>query len=405
MTKKTPERVFSSFFIGGFECTYASIEHRRVDLLKDTKHDVLCQQDYRLLKTCNITTVREGLAWSQIDKGKGKYDFSRFEPMMQAAQKEGIQQIWDLNHFDYPEYLDAFSEEFITAFARYAKAAIKVIRKYQEGTIFIVPINEISFWSHMGGSIGVWAPYAITRGFVFKQQLVKASIAAMDAIWSVDKNVRFMQVDPIFHRTPKKPVTVVKQAVADSFREIKFQAFDMLSGKMMPKLGGHQRYLDLLGCNYYPYNQEWISGDDPLDDSCHELIAWHSKHRLSLADMYQEVYDRYQRPLILSETGAWGDLRSAWWKRTLKETKDAIDRGLPVLGVCAYPIIDRPDWDTGHLTNSGWWDFQANDALCQRHAHQPTLDVVAPYLKKWDPRPRVRTLTVAPLRTIQSVRL
>ena len=37
----------------------------------------------------------------------------------------------------------------------------------------------------------------------------------------------------------------------------------------------------------------------------------------------------------------------------------AIEAGVPVEGVCLYPIVDRFDWDdASHWHNSGLWDFR-----------------------------------------------
>jgi hypothetical protein len=39
-----------------------------------------------------------------------------------------------------------------------------------------------------------------------------------------------------------------------------------------------------------------------------------------------------------------------------------LKQGIPLWGVCIYPIIDRPDWD--HLTpwhNAGLWDVELKD--------------------------------------------
>lgn len=391
--------LFNSFFMGGFECAYAKGESkRRLDLLRASKHDTYCREDYRLLKEMGISTVREGLAWSKIDKGGGEYDFTRFERMMKIGQEEGVQQIWDLNHFDYPDYLDPFSDKFVTQFARYAKKCIKLIRKYQpEGTVYIVPINEISFWAYIGGMIGLWAPYTVTKGYAFKKQLVRAAVAAMDAIWEVDKDVRFIQVDPLMYKTPKEPITIVKEATARSFLEIKYQTYDMLCGRLHPELGGHPKYLDLIGVNYYPSNQDWITADDPLDDSCHAVIPWFSKYRIHFADMLQEVYDRYGRPIVVTETGAWGSLRARWWKRTLREIDEAMERGLSVLGVCAYPVVDRPDWTFGHLTNSGFWDFESEDPKCLRIPHEESIKIAQKYIDRWSYKNKVQPIIIPTL--------
>lgn len=375
---------FKSFVMGGFECAAPRIETKeRIDSYTLTRHDELCREDYKLLKEAGIWTVREGFLWSEIDKGNGIYDFSRFEKMLQIGKEEGIEQMWDLNHFEYPDHLDPFKEEFVTEFARYAKKCIEVIKKYEHGPIYICPINEISFFSFMAGSVALWAPYGRSAGYRFKQQLVRATIAAMDAIWEADKNVRFIQIDPIFRRIAKEPVTIVTKATEDIFRETKFQTFDMLSGKLLPELGGHPKYVQMIGANYYIYNQEWITGEDLNDAHCHEMIPFDSKERIPLKDMLQEVVDRYPGiPIVLTETGAHGSWRVPWWTRVLQEVDDCISANIPLLGVCAYPVIDRPDWHDMHLTNSGLWDFAKNDKKLTRIPHEASLHLVRDYAKR-----------------------
>ncbi|MFO0703221.1 MAG: hypothetical protein U0525_00675 [Patescibacteria group bacterium] len=99
-------------------------------MLTATKHDKYCRDDYKMVKNIGIKTVREGLSWSEIDKGRGVYRFERFEKMMKVAKEENVQQIWDLNHFDFPSYLDPFSKNFIIKFAEYARGAC--INHHQE---------------------------------------------------------------------------------------------------------------------------------------------------------------------------------------------------------------------------------------------------------------------------------
>jgi beta-glucosidase/6-phospho-beta-glucosidase/beta-galactosidase len=375
---------FKSFMMGGFECAAPRQEDkRRIDSLALTRHDELCREDYRLLKELGIWTVREGFVWAEIDKGNGVYDFSRFEKMLAIGRDEGIEQIWDLNHFDYPDHLDPFTDEFIGAFARYARRCAELIKKYEHGPIYIVPINEISFFSFMAASVALWAPYARSAGYRFKQQLVRASIAAMDAMWEVDPNIRFIQVDPIFRRIPARPPTIVTQAMADAFNETKFQTFDMLMGRLMPELGGNLKYVDIIGANYYIYNQEWITGEDLLDAHCHKMMPLDSSDRVPLKDMLQEVADRYpDHPIVLTETGCIGDLRVPWWKLIFREVDDALAAGIPLFGVCAYPVIDRPDWHDLHLTNSGFWDFEKGDKKLRRIPHEETLGLVREYIRK-----------------------
>lgn len=375
---------FSSFLWAGFECTYALAENRRrLDLLHASKHDEYVYEDYQLIKAMGMTTAREGLAWSQIDR-HGVYTFDRFEKIMQAGAEARIQQIWDLNHFDYPDDLDPFSEEFIYRFAKYAEACVILIRKYQQGTLCVVPINEISFFAWIGADQGHWAPYlkGPANGERFKKQLVRASIAAMDAMRTKENSIRFIQVDPFMRRIAREPANAVARKHAKTFNEvIRFQAWDMLSGRTHPELGGDARYLDIIGVNYYFHNQEWVLSRG-THGIAHDAMKWQSPYRVPVGDMLRDIYERYGRPIVMTETGSFGDLRYRWWKRTLAEIDEAHAAGIPIHGVCAYPTVDRPEWAGFLLPNSGLWDFIANDEACIRVPHTQTLEILQSFNRR-----------------------
>lgn len=378
---------FASFIWAGFECTYALNEiPERIDMLAASRHDEYCRIDYTLVKKIGIKTVREGLSWHQIDKGNGEFDFSRFENIMQIGKDESIQQIWDLNHFDYPDYLDPFSEAFIRQFAEYAKHALHIIRKYQTGQLFIAPINEISFFAWIGADRGVWAPYKRGRkkGFEFKKQLVKASLAAMKAIWEEDQNVRFLHIDPFMRRFAKDPANKKAKDHVNEFNNIvRFEAWDMISGNAYPELGGEPKYLDIIGMNYYFHNQEFVLSPGKNKIS-HQAMEWDSSYRIPFWHMVKDVYDRYKRPIVISETGSFGDLRFHWWERVLNEVNDGIQQNLPIYGICAYPTVDRPESVQYLERYSGLWDFESNDLQCLRIPHQKTLSIIQSYQQKWN---------------------
>lgn len=377
------ESPFQSFFQGGFESCYTLNEHRkRMDMLHDTRHDVHCREDYKLLKNVGIYTIREGLAWYQIDKGDGKYDFSRFTPIMEIAREEGMQVIWSLNHFDFPEDLDPYSPEFIPRFATYAVEAIKIIRQYNENTIYLIPFNEISFISWICGDIGVWHPYAHGRGMEMKIQLVKAVIAVVQAIKAADSNVQFIHTDPIMRRIALSNANYAIRRYVRDFNEIIYQAWDMITGKMMPELGGKPEYMDIVGLNYYISNQDVVKKLPKSGGIETYHLNMRSRLRVGFDVMLEKVYERYQKPMLITETGSYGNIRMPWWRRLLKDIDAALEKKLPLLGVCSYPIIDRPDWSDGHLTNSGFWDFENGDADCRRIPHQELLDMISAYSER-----------------------
>lgn len=383
--EKNTKPHFNSFVMAGFECTYALAEnYKRFDLLKASKHDEKCREDYQLLIERGIFTVREGLSWHQIDRGDGIYDFTRFEPMMQAGRDLGIQQIWDLSHFDFPAAVDPFSDEFTRRYGEYAKRAISLIRKYQTGTLYICPMNEASFFAWMCDR-GLWAPYKTGQGTEFKKQLIKAAIAAMDAIWEVDSDVQFIHIDPYMYRRPLRKKNVIEQEFCRDFNEnVKYFSWDLIAGKVHPELGGDPKYLNIVGINYYFYNQQQVGiNPDNRDDFKFRTISLKNPLRLSLQTILEEVHERYGVSIIVSETGSYRDRRPAWWQYILEEIDKALTAGVPLFGVCSYPTLDIKKGAGFIIPKSGLWDFDQKDPQFTRIPHEETWAVIAPYIQKW----------------------
>jgi UDP-galactopyranose mutase len=77
-----------------------------------------------------------------------------------------------------------------------------------------------------------------------------------------------------------------------------------------------------------------------------------------LHQLLDRVYQRYHRPLFMAETSHFGAGRGRWITEIASEVCLAHSIGVPLEGICIYPIIDRPDWqDLNHWHNSGLWDL------------------------------------------------
>jgi hypothetical protein len=195
-----------------------------------------------------------------------------------------------------------------------------------------------------------------------RRQLVRAALAACDAIWEVDPRSRILHTDPLVHVVaPAGRDDLAEEAARQC--EHQFLGWDMLCGKVEPELGGHPRYLDLVGVNYYQGNQwELLTG---------RTLAWRldDPRRVPLATLLEGVHRRYGRPPVISETGHVGIGRSAWLREVAEDVQVARRQGVPVQGVCLYPIIDRPDWDNAdQWHSSGLWDLKpAGNGELRRH--------------------------------------
>ena len=346
--------LFRSFWMGGFECSsHITRQGQRLDMIAATQHDLQVERDYARLREQGILTARDGVRWHLIERG-GRYDFSSLAPMVDAAQRQGVQVIWDLCHYGWPEDLDVFSSAFVDRFGRFCGAVARFITERTGGGALYTPVNEISFLAWAAGQVGYFYPFGKRRGGALKRQLVRAVIAGAEAIWAADPRAQLLTAEPLIHVVPPRGKPRYRSAAARK-RASQFEAWDMLAGRAAPELGGNERYLGAVGVNFYHDNQ-WehpgakrLGWDEvPLDE------RWVPLHRL-----LQEVWERYRRPLFIAETSHFGSGRAAWLRHITGEVVAARARGVPILGVCLYPILDRPDWDDLHRWHhSGFWDLR-----------------------------------------------
>lgn len=341
-------KLFNTFFMGGYECAdMINNQGNRVDLLEETAHHTRLDEDYTLLKDAGITTVREGIRWSVVEKTPYVYDFSEVINRIQVAQEAGIQQCWDICHFGYPDGLIPSHPQFLNRFVGVCKAFTKLFRQLSNDQLIITPINEISFMSWLGGDVRGTVPFAINSGFDVKYFLCRAAIAGSKAIKEIDPKAKIMMVEPLI-RVHCKQGDEMNDHIR-GINESQFQAMDMVTGRMCPELGGNPDLLDLAGFNYY-YNNQW--------EHCGPFHGWQTQHRkTTLAQMLYEAHLRYHKPVVLSETGHFKEDRANWMYQVTDDCIEAIEMGVDLQGVCIYPVLDRPDWDHFEYITCGIWGY------------------------------------------------
>jgi beta-glucosidase/6-phospho-beta-glucosidase/beta-galactosidase len=362
--------LFRSFWLAGFESAcHLTRDGRRLDMLDATQHDRFVAEDYQRLRPVHIQTVRDTIRWHRVESAPGAYSFRTVDPYVKAARDARIEVIWDLMHYGWPDDLDLFSAAFVDRFAKFCGATARYLRDSTgDDRPFFTPINEISFLSWAAGEVGWFHPFATRRGGEVKRQLVRAWIAGVDAILAVSPRARIVSVEPLIHTVPPtgKPD---RDGQAARHTESQWEAWEMIAGHLAPELGGQPRYLDITGVNFYHDNQWEVPGGRKL--------AWHVHPRdprwVPLHRLLGDAYARYRRPILIAETSHVGAGRAEWIRELTDEVLIAIDRGVPLEGICLYPIIDRFEWDNpSHWHNSGLWDYaQEPDGTFRRVINEP----------------------------------
>lgn len=357
------EPIFASFFMGGFECsTHLHRSGRRLDLVASTRHDELAEADYRRMIAIGMRTARDGVRWHLAEPSPGRYDFASVVPMVRAARAAGMQVVWDLLHFGWPDHVDPFDADFAARFAAFAARFAETLADEGDTQPFVVPVNEISFLAFAGGEAGFFNPWAHGRGDEIKRQFVRAALAAREAILAVAPRARFVFIDPVIHvlAHPDRPH---EREAAAAHEAAQYHAWDMIAGRREPELGGSPEALDIVAVNYYVHNQ-WIypGGHGSM------IEPSHPEYR-PLREMLHAVWSRYRRPVFIGETGIEDEARPLWIRYVGRETRAAMRAGAEIHGICLYPIVNHPGWDDDRHCHNGLWDYA--DASGHRGIYRP----------------------------------
>ena len=365
------ESPFKSFWMGGYECAdQMNAFGNRVDLLSDTGHIRNIDRDYADLDVLGIKTVREGIRWSRVEVRPYEYHWDEVKLMIAAGKMHGIQQLWDICHFGFPDDLTPLHPMFARRFAAICRSFAGIYRSIiPDGELIVTPINEVSFLSWLGGDVKGTSPYCQGQGWQVKYALMKAYIEGIIAMKEVDPNIKILATEPL--------INIVSAPYADEEEilnvflknEEQFQVLDILTGRMCPELSGSSDLLDIIGYNFY-YNNQWEFGSN-------RILEWHGPEKdyryTPLNDLIQNYYTRYQKPLIIAETSHPGIHRPEWMHMIGIECHKILENDIPLWGVCWYPLLNRPDWDNPSVWhNSGIWEGNVDEGNEARTVHSET---------------------------------
>lgn len=364
--------MFRSFFFAGFEgATGYNMHGNWMDQIAATHHDTHADADYRRLHEVGIFAAREAIRWPLVDR-RGRYDFSSVRPFVEASRKYQIDVIWDLFHYGFPRDVDLFSEEFPKRFADYCYAAAKFVSSNHEGLgpCYFTPVNEPSFFAWAAGEVGRFAPHCTGRGGELKVILARAGIAGINAIRAAVPGARIVNVDPLCHVVPPNN-RMDLLGDASHFNQVAvFESWDMLCGRLLPELGGSREHLDIVGVNYYWTNQ-WELGREGVP------LADNDPRRVSLSRLMQRVWRRYGGEFLMTETAHVDSMRPIWLRYVADECEALLDAGVPLRGVCLYPILGMPEWHAPHKwTLMGLWDLVHHQSTLARRLCDPMMQAL-----------------------------
>lgn len=354
--------MFNSFFLGGFECsTQRRLDRRRLDMIAHTRHDLLAEEDYRQLVAHGIRAARDGVRWHLVETAPRRYDWTAVLGLLRAAERHGVQVVWDLCHYGWPDDLDVFSSAFVDRFADYSAAFAHLHLEETGRPPMVCPVNEISFLAWAGGDMARCNPHTHGRGGELKHQLVRAALAGTDAVRDAAPGSVVFAIDPIINIAPKHGAD--PRPVAQ-YNAAQYESWDLLTGRLAPELGGHPEAFDVMGVNYY-WNNQWLDESEPL--SPFDTLRYVPPHKL-----FARAHERYGKPLLLAETSIEGWPRAQWLAYISGEVREALRQGVPMHGICLYPVISHIGWDEDRYCANGLFELEPKHG--RRVVHQPLAE-------------------------------
>jgi beta-glucosidase/6-phospho-beta-glucosidase/beta-galactosidase len=371
--------MFRTFFLAGFEGSTGYNRHGEwIDQIAATGHDDHLDADYARLRSVGIQAARESVRWPLVDR-RGRYDFGSLLPMLRAARAHDVELLLDLFHFGYPNDADPFDEGFASRFANYCWAVARVVTAETPGPPAFAPVNEPSFFAWAGGEVGLFAPHRRERGRELKVNLVRAALLGIEAVRSACPGAAVVNVDALCRVVAPVGRPDLAAAVAHFNDAAVFESWDMLAGRLHPELGGSPSHLGVLGLNYYWTNQWELGASVPLDEG--------DPRRCGFRALVDTVWERYGAPLVVTETGHVGHRRAAWTAEIADAVFTARDAGIPVGGLCLYPILGMPEWhERGTWTRMGLWDVVTDEPGLVRVPHVASMAAVREAQRRFEER-------------------
>jgi beta-glucosidase/6-phospho-beta-glucosidase/beta-galactosidase len=307
-----------------------------------------------------VGVVREAIRWPFVDLGGGRYDWSTVDAVLDCVTDFHLTPIWDLCHYGFPDGCDPFDDSCLERFVAYCRAAAERVVARTSAPRFFTPVNEITFFSGAATDMGWMYPFAKGRYAEMKRALCRMAIEGVKAIREVDPDARMVHVDPIIHAVaPHDRPDLADEAWDKAYREA-YEAWDILYGRLQPELGGSPEILDIVGVNIYNFSQAEMT-----PEGGREILGPRDPRRKPLGELLKFAWDRYHRPFIIGETSGHQNARAVWLRMTIEESFKALNSGVDLHGVCLYPCVDIPDWNSGEWAKIGIFDIEDHES-CER---------------------------------------
>ena len=368
----------------GVEATVNRVGNKYSDQIQRSGH-ALRITDLDRLASLGIKAVRYPILWERTaPRSLNELDWRWADERLTYLRRLGISPIVGLvHHGSGPPYTNLLDPEFPEKLAQFAAAVAERFPWVEDYT----PVNEPLTTARFSCLYGHWYPHKRDARSFAKALLAqcRATILAMREIRKVNPQARLIQTEDLGKTYSTFPLA--DQAAFENER--RWLTFDLLSGELnhRKRMWQHLRHAgitraelrwfldnplppDILGLNHYVTSQRFLDhrlGRYPV--SCHggngrqayadvEAVRAYPSGMLSPKALIKEAWDRYQRPLAITEAhlACTREEQLRWFKEIWDAAESLQDEGVDIRAVTAWSAFGSFDWNSLLTRDDGCYE-------------------------------------------------
>ncbi|PTM57839.1 family 1 glycosylhydrolase [Desmospora activa] len=360
---------------------------RRLDEYELTQHDGQWRNDLALCQELGVDFIRYGIPWYKVHPQPDRFRWEWVDEVMAWMQTKGLKPIIDLVHYGTPLWMkDAFLHR---DYPKYVSAYVGAFaQRYGDFVQMYTPLNEPFIHAEFCGRTGRWPPYDTgDDGFIrLMKQLARGAVETVRTLKAIQPNSVMVHVEATGLLVTKDHSM---QPWIEHQQALRFLYFDWITGRVDSshplyewlRVNGvseadfdwfvtHAIEVDVMGLNYYPdlsVQEVSLQGEKVFTDGWGGTWA--------LEQLLQSYYQRYQRPIMLTETSTNGSAaqRLHWLEQSTKSIRE-MRKSIPIIGYTWWPLFDLINWDYRESSDPvekfvepmGLWSLEKRGQVFQR---------------------------------------
>ncbi|MCU1556503.1 MAG: bglA [Microbacteriaceae bacterium] len=329
-----------------------------LDEYEITGHYRNWREDLALAASVGAGAVRYGFPWYRVQTAPDTFDWTWTDQVVAEAERIGLDLIVDLVHYGTPTWLaGSFTDpSYPDAVAAWAGA---VAERYRGRFTSITPLNEPLVTASFVGLRGIWPPHergqdGWARVVVSVAEGIQRSIFAIRAaapemrIVHVEATHIWSAADPaldvdrrLLEAKNWLPTDLVLGLVDRGHPLFEWLVSQGIEQERLTSMVAARQAVDVVGINYPELSARELT--DPGDGVV--SVAFDAgKDGLEL--LIRAFHERYQLPILVSETAVEGDddHRISWLDDAVTLVTRLRAEGIPVVGLVWWPLFDFVDW-------------------------------------------------------------